>query len=358
MTDVPGHGIRWRGYARPMVSEHLPRWVAVLAANLRQEYPSKIAHELASDADVAPPRELTPVFSGCYDWHSAVHSHWALVRARRLVDADLRTSIEGALDASITEAGCAAEEAYLARRPGFEMPYGIAWLLTLGAELAIAGDDRALGWRGRLDRLLRLARDHFLAWARRLPVPIRSGEHTQSAFALGLVLDAARAAGDDEAVAIVTGIAHAHHGADRGAPVGFEPSAYDFLSPVLAAASLLARILPPDDFAAWLTRYCPALGHEGVLEPVASVDRNDGKLAHWDGLNLSRAWMLDIIVAALPGHDPRVDPLRALALRNGEAGVAGLLASTYAGSHWLPSFAIYWLSGPIRRLVDPVSIGR
>jgi hypothetical protein len=330
-----------------MAHDHVPRWVAALTANLRQEYPSKIAHELASDADVAPPRVLTPVFAGCFDWHSAVHSHWALVRARRLVDAPLRSAIDDALDASITETGCAAEEAYLARRPGFEMPYGIAWLLTLGAELAIAGVEPALRWRARLDRLLRLGRDRFCAWARRLPVPIRAGEHSQSAFALGLVLDAARATGDAEAAAIVTGVAEGHHAGDRGAPVGFEPSAYDFLSPVLGAASLMARILPPDDFAAWLTVYCPALGHEGVLEPVAAVDRNDGKLAHWDGLNLSRAWMLDIVVAALPAHDPRADRLRALALRNGEAGVAGLLASTYAGSHWLPSFAIYWLSGPL-----------
>ena len=45
-----------------------------------KEYPNKISHTLNSDADVAPPRKLTPTFYGCYDWHSSVHGHWLLVR--------------------------------------------------------------------------------------------------------------------------------------------------------------------------------------------------------------------------------------------------------------------------------------
>jgi len=321
--------------------------IATIGANLRREFPNKIVHALDGDHDVASPRALTPIFFGCFDWHSAVHSHWALVRLRRYASAEARARIDGWLDDSITDAGAAGELAYLARRPGFEMPYGIAWLSTLTAELAVAGDAAAARWRGRLAPLEALARDRMIAWARRLPVPIRSGEHSQSAFALALVIDRSRALGDGDAAAALADAAERMHGADRGAPIGFEPSAHDFLSPALGAAWLMARVRDPDGFAGWLDGALPDLGRGRALEPVATVDRVDGKLVHWDGLNLSRAWMLVGIADALPAGDARAPALRAMAETHGRAGVASLEQATYAGSHWLPSFAVLWLTGPL-----------
>ena len=344
MTDAQDRRRSFGAYAPEMTAEQVAAWAAVLLGNLRQPYPNKIAHEMSGDDDLAPPRVMTPVFSGCFDWHSAVHSHWALVRLRGRADAALRRRIDDALEASITEAGCAAEAAYLAPRPGFEMPYGIAWLIALVAELSAAPDDHAARWRGRLSGLDTLARTRFAAWLARLPAPIRSGEHTQSAFAMSLVLDAARVHADATLAAAVIGAAERWHGGDRGAALGFEPSAYDFLSPALGAASLMARVRAPDDFAAWLDGFCPDLGRRETLTPVAPADRADGKLVHWDGLNLSRAWMLAAIAAALPAGDARCPALAALARVHGDAGVAALEGATYAGSHWLPSFAIYWLT--------------
>src|SRR5690606_12110484 len=151
------------------------RLVALVAANLHREYPSKIAHVLRGDGDVRPPRQLTPIFYGCFDWHSAVHSHWSLVRLVRL--------FPGARWARDVRARLGA-------RPGFEMPYGIAWLLQLDAELAEARTDPELaGWRSTLAALVDLAGEQLAAWLARLAAPIRSGEHTQSAFAIGLALD-------------------------------------------------------------------------------------------------------------------------------------------------------------------------
>jgi hypothetical protein len=347
MTDAQDRGPAVSAYAPDITGEQVSAWAAVLLANLRQPYPTKIAHEMSRDDDLAPPRVMTPVFCGCFDWHSAVHSHWALVRLRARADAALRGRIDAALEASITEAGCAAEAAYLAPRPGFELPYGIAWLIALVAELGRSGDADAARWAGRLSGVDALARTRFAAWLRRLPAPIRSGEHTQSGFAMSLVVDAARAREDAALAAAVVEAAERWHAADRGAPLGFEPSAYDFLSPALGVASLMARVRTPDDFAAWLDRFCPDLGRRETLAPVAPADRADGKLVHWDGLNLSRAWMLAAIAAALPAGDDRRPALAALARVHGDAGVAALEGATYAGSHWLPSFAIYWLTGPL-----------
>jgi hypothetical protein len=303
------------------------RLVEILEANLRRRHPYHLSLVMEDVTEIGPPHRLTPIFCGCFDWHSAVHSHWALVRLGRPID--------------LPGDDVAREHAFLARRPSFELPYGLGWLLTLAGELRLAGDTR-------LAPLEELARDRLVGWLGRLPVPVRGGEHTQTAFAAGLALDWARVAGDAAAAAAIGAAAERLHGGDRDAPLGYEPGAYDFLSPSLATAALIARVRPADDFAAWLDGFAPRLGRAATLAPVAAVDRDDGKLVHWDGLNLSRAWMLDAIAAALPAGDERRPALAGLAAAHGAAGVAALDDMTYAGSHWLPSFAVYWLTGPLR----------
>ncbi len=320
---------------------------AVLRANLTTARPY-LQVALLDDDHVADPRAVTPMFAQAFDWHSAVHNHWALVRLAPWLDAADRAAGDVILTAHLTAAHAAAEARHLRRFPGFELPYGLAWLLTLVAELREVGDLRAAA----LAELEALARDRLVGWAARIPAPIRSGEHSQSALAMALAIDWARVAGDDEVRDALVGAARRLHGHERDAPLHWEPSAHDFVSPALGAAWLMTRVLGPRALAAWLDGFAPALGRDHVLTPVRAIDRADGKLVHWDGLNLSRAWMLDGLAAAL-GDDPRAGPLYAAAAVHGQAGMGALAGASYAGAHWLPSFAVYWLTAPARSLAPP-----
>lgn len=318
---------------------------------VHREYPNKVAHVLSSDADVKPPRELTPAFFGCFDWHSSVHGHWLLARlARTFPQAPFAAAGRAALARSLTPANMAAEAAYVgaASRPEFERPYGLAWLLQLAAELREWNDPQARAWSQALEPLERASAARLRAWLPKLTYPIRAGEHSQTAFALGLVTDWARRAGDADMLKLVESTVRAHHLADRGCPLGYEPSGQDFLSPCLAEADLMRRFLAPTEFAAWLGGLLPTIPLDGSTTwlPVAVVsDRADGKLAHLDGLNLSRAWMLEGIVAGLPGGDPRLGSLRATAALHRAAGLSAVTGEHYEGGHWLGSFAVYLVTG-------------
>jgi len=323
------------------------RFADLALACVHREYPNKIAHVLNSDEDARPPRALTPVFWGCFDWHSSVHGHWLLVRLARLDPAaGYAPAARAALDRSLTVDGIQGELAYLAApgREGFERPYGLAWLLQLGAELREWDDPDARRWSQALAPLEELAARQLKTWLPKLAYPIRSGEHSQTAFAFGLALDWARVAGDTELAALIERVARALYLGDRDCPLAYEPSGHDFLSPCLAEADLLRRLLPPGEFAAWLTGFMPGLARDAGADwlPVARVtDRTDGKLAHIDGLNLSRAWMLQGIAAGLPSGDLRRSSLHAATVAHAEAGLAGVSDAHYAGSHWLGSFATY-----------------
>jgi len=314
---------------------------------IAREYPNKLLHALSSDADVRPPRELTPMFFGCYDWHSAVHGHWTLVRLLRLMPhANFSGDAEAALERSFGATRVQGELAYLRGegRTSFEVPYGMAWLLQLGVELFEWHDPRAERWATRLSPLLDLAEERLRGWALKLPRPVRTGEHNQSAFGMGLLLDWARSRNRQELLASMSGRAVALHADDRDGPLHLEPSGYDFLSPCLATADLMRRVLEPNPFAEWLGRFLPSVplsGDAAWLDPVACPDPADVKLAHLDGLNLSRAWMLDGIASGLPASDPRAAALRSASHRHRDAGLAAVTGEHYAGSHWQGTFAVY-----------------
>jgi hypothetical protein len=322
----------------------------VLAA-VGREYPNHLMLLATSDADLRPPRELTPAFFGSFDWHSAVHGHWCLARlARCFPDASFVAPARAALAANLTPQNLAAEHAFLVRpeRAGFERPYGLAWLLQLAAELREWDDPETRMWRAGLEPLERLARERLATWLPKLRWPIRGGEHPQTAFALGLAHDWARGAGDTEFERLIAGRGLELYGHDRDAPIAYEPSGHDFLSPALAEADLMRRLLGAFDFVDWLSGFLPHPERPRFgfwLTPVASTDRADGKLAHLDGLNLSRAWMLEGIAAALPEEAPLRETLSAAAATHREAGLASLDGDDYAGTHWLGSFAAYLLTG-------------
>ncbi len=318
---------------------------------VHREYPNKIAHVLASDADVAPPRRLTPAFYGCYDWHSSVHGHWLLVRlARTFPDAPFAAAARRAVGESLTAENIAGEVAYL-EGPGrvtFERPYGLAWLLQLAAELREWDDPDAARWRQALSPLEGAAARRFADWLPKLTHPIRIGEHAQTAFAFGLVRDWVVTAGDGDLLALLDRRIGDYYLGDRDCPLAYEPSGQDFLSPCLAEADLVRRVLPPAAYAAWLGAFLPSVprdGSTGWLAPAVVTDPSDPKLAHLDGLNLSRAWMLEGMAAGLPAGDPRRAALEATARAHRAAGLAAVTGEHYEGGHWLGSFATYLVTG-------------
>jgi len=327
------------------------RFADLALSCVHRYYPNKIAHVLSGDADVKPPRELTPTFCGCFDWHSAVHAHWLLVRlVRTFPDAPFVPSARAALAKSLTPEHIAGELQYLEGpgRSDFERPYGLAWLLQLAAELHEWNDPQGQAWARTLEPLAKAAAGRLAAWLPKLSYPIRIGEHSQTAFAFALVLDWARATGNSEMAALLEErIGHYYLG-DRECPMAYEPSGQDFLSPCLAEADLVRRVLPPVAFAAWLGVFLPRVpldGSSAWLQPAVVTDPADGKLAHLDGLNLSRAWMLEGIAAGLPTDDPRIPSLRATAAAHRASGLRAVTGEHYEGGHWLGSFAIYLVTG-------------
>lgn len=323
------------------------RFAALALDCVQREYPNLIHHVMAGDQDVAPPRELTPAFYGCYDWHSAVHGHWLLVRLTRLhPEAAFASAARTALAANLTESKLQQEAAYMAHpdRAGFERPYGLAWLLQLVAELEEWDDEQARGWREHLRPLEAVALQRLNDWLPKLHYPIRGGEHFQTAFAFGLLWDYAQTVGHGELTSLLGNAGQRFYRKDRDCPLSYEPSGHDFLSPCLAEADFMRRLLPAPAYSSWLHAFLPGIGATGWL-PIGTVtDRSDGKLAHIDGLNLSRAWMLEGMAAGLPATDPRRAALLASAQEHAAAGLAGVSDEHYAGGHWLASFAVYLLT--------------
>jgi hypothetical protein len=321
------------------------RFAALALACVHLQYPNKVAHVMRDDADAGTPQTLTPAFYGCFDWHSAVHGHWMLARlARRFPDAELATEAKRALARSLTEANIAAEVAYIGRadRDGFERPYGLAWLLQLALELRQGDDADARRMAETLAPMESLAAERLLVWMGKLGFAIRSGEHSQSAFAFGLAWDWATATKHEPMLRALEKAADFYRN-DRDCPLAYEPSGHDFLSPCLAEADFMRRVMDPKAFAAWVSAALPGIPEDGSawMQPVTPSDRSDGKLAHLDGLNLSRAWMLEGIADGLPKGDRRRASLRATARVHADAGLAAVTGEHYAGGHWLGSFATY-----------------
>ena len=331
---------------------------------INKQYPNKISHVLSSAADVAEPARLTPVFYGCFDWHSAVHGHWLLTRlwGQDLVP-EMDDEIAAALAANFTEQKIAGELAYFGGedRGSFERPYGLAWYLQLTAELReIAngeGDkaEQAKTWLARLVPLESAIVGNIKNWLPKLAYPIRLGTHNQSAFAFGLFLDWAERSGDSEMARMVREKTLAFHRSDRNCPMAYEPSGEDFLSSCLMVADLMRRVMDDSEYASWLSGFLPNIPTDGSADWLAVGivnDPTDGKLVHLDGLNLSRAWALEGMTSGLPADDPRRASLLGSASLHGKSGEESVRTPHYSGSHWLASFATYWRT---RRGIDSIS---
>lgn len=335
----------------PLDAAAATRFANLALKCLHAEYPTLVSHVLNSDADAMPPHLLHPSFYGCFDWHSDVHGHWLLVRLVQMFpDASFAERSRQEVGRSLTEQNVAAEVAYLKQngRASFERPYGLAWVLQLAAELRDWKDPDAQKWSAALRPLEMEAAARIKAWLSGLHYPIRSGEHDQTAFSFGLIWDWAGVAGDASMRAALTDAARRFYLNDRGCPLNYEPSGEDFLSPCLAEADFMRRVLEPPAYSRWLTTFFPTIPRnvDGLwIEPAIVTDRSDPKLAHLDGLNLSRAWMLEGIAHGLPRGDRRIPVLGAASERHSRTALPQITGEHYEGGHWLGTFAVYLTSG-------------
>jgi hypothetical protein len=326
------------------LTEDIARNFAKIAlGHVARPYPYKDDHVFASDEDIRPPRLAHPVFFGSFDWHSCVHGWWSLLTLRRLYpDMPEAASIEALAEETFTPAKLAIELAYLDRpmSRGFERPYGWGWLLYLHLEAERHGDH---AWAARLAPLAQAFAARLHDYLRILTYPITVGTHFNTAFAL--ILARRWALGRDEAlVALIDAWAERAFGG-RSDYRGWEPGGDEFLSPVLTAALLVAEIRPQSTFAPWFEALVIANGWlENECRPVFVSDRTDGKIAHLDGLNLSRAWCLRCIADALDDQETQ-KALVHLADKHLEAALPHV-AGDYMGEHWLASFAVLALLAP------------
>ena len=314
-------------------------------ANVSRAYPHKLDHLIVAGPEswAADHVAVHPAFFGSYDWHSAVHMHWLLVRVLRLrPEVAEAAAIVALLDGRLTVPMMAAELHYLESSAGrtYERPYGWAWLLELRAELErlAAQDARAAAWAAAVEPLARMLAARLAAFFAAAAYPIRAGTHANTAFACLLAHDYATACGAADVKAVVEAAVTRWYAADRDAPVAYEPSLTDFLSPCLAEAAAMRLGTDAAGYATWHDRFfCGGLGPLAV--PPVVADRHDPQIAHLDGLALSRAWMMRRIADALPAGHARQHELRAAASRHLAAGLPWTVGGDYVGEHWLASFA-------------------
>ena len=329
---------------RRLTPELAARFADIALGHVGREYPNKLDHVLTGEADAQTPRALHPIFHGSFDWHSCVHSYWMLASLlRAFPSGEAAARIAARFDEMFTQEKVEGELAYL-RRPlsaGFERPYGWAWLLKLQAELEESGTV----WAAVLRPLATAFAARFKAFLPKADFPVRAGAHTNTAFALRLVLDYALTVEDAALTRLIEERANLWYFADQAAQA-WEPSGDDFLSPTLVEAQLMSRLLGEGLFSEWLGRFLPELAARrplALFAPVPVSDRSDGKIAHLDGLNLSRAWAWRELSHIL---SEELYPLaRTAAERHLEVSLPHV-AGDYMGEHWLATYAVLALNTP------------
>jgi hypothetical protein len=317
-------------------------FVQIALGHVRREYPNKLDHVMRDAGDVRAPSGLHPIFYGSLDWHSCVHGYWMLARLlRRFQDLAQARAICDLFDEQIVDEKVAGECAYLSAvyARGFERPYGWAWLLKLMEELTFLPQRR---WAQALAPLADIFAQRFRDFLPLAIYPTRVGAHPNTAFALRMAADYAAARQDSDLTALLRDAALRWYGADLDCPAWGEPGGEDFQSPALIEAECMRRLLPPAEFLSWFERFLPRIVEAQpatLFRPAMVTDRTDGKIAHLDGLNLSRAWCWRSLAGALPVNDPRRAAMEAAAERH-LADSLPHVADDYMGAHWLPSFAV------------------
>ena len=313
---------------------------------IQNPMPYKSGIVLASEKDLAMPKEHHPAFYGCFDWHSAVHGHWVLVNLlKHFPELDKADEIRAMLDQNLTAENIQTEIAYFSLNDyskSFERTYGWAWLLKLSEELYTWDDDDARRWYANLKPLADVLVDKYGEYLPKLNYPIRVGTHTNTAFGLTFAWDYCQTVGEQDLSDLIAKRARDFYFTDEYCPVTWEPSGYDFLSPCLEEADIMRRVLEPSEFQAWFMKFLPELVDvsQDPLEPARVSDRSDGHLVHLDGLNFSRAWCLYPIARDFPDWAHLAD----IADEHVTFSLPNIVDGDYAGEHWLGSFALFALN--------------
>ena len=335
-----------------LTDEQVTRFARLALDGITKEYPNKPSNVMVGRESVQSPREMHPVFYGCFDWHSSVHGHWMLVRlAKEYPNASVVGEIRALLNSQFTAEKLQAEADYFEAKENrsFERTYGWAWTLRLAAELKQWNDADARRWAKNLapleDRIVELTQGYLP----KLTYPIRTGVHPDTAFALGQMLDYSRIVNNEELESLIVSFAREKYQGDRDYPSRFEPSGEDFFSTAWNEADLMRRVLSRDDFADWLELFLPGLASPdsdaaNLLKPAQVSDVTDPKIVHLVGLNLSRGWTQQGVLSALPADDPRRVALQDSITAHTEEGMKYVFSGHYEGEHWLATFSVYLLT--------------
>jgi len=338
--------------AKTVLEEMASTYAATIIASIQQEYPNQMQHVMTGPEDRPTPREAHPAFYGCFDWHSSVEMHWALIRLLRLTpNAFDTTKATTVLDAHLTKSALLQEAAYMRARPRFERPYGWGWALTLAHELTLWQDKVAVQWLEAVHPLADVITELFLEWLPKATYPIRVGMHSNSAFGLARSVPWARylsVHGDNRLLTAITRAAIQWYGEDRDYPAGYEPGGSDFLSPALTEVELMSAVLEREEFLGWLEAFLPGLSSGNpvsLFEPAFVSDASDGQLAHLHGLNLYRAFVWKHLKMILPADDQRRPYLETGIEAHARASMGAVTGSDYMVEHWLACYAMLYLSG-------------
>ena len=329
-----------------LLAANADAYAGVALANVLREFPASAQYYITEPGPLPLPRERHPAFYGSLDWHSCVEMHWVLVRLLRLFpDLALAPQVRAVLDDHLTREKLELEAAHFVLTRGFERPYGWGWGLTLAHELATWDDADAARWSASFGTLSAVLRQGFVTWLPKATYPQRTGLHGNTAFGLLLALDFALredGTGEPDLVRAIHGATLRWYEKDRGYAAQFEPSGSDFLSPALAEAALMSRVIGKSAFTAWLDAFLPTL--DPLLVPAIVSDPSDGQIAHMHGLNLSRAYCMRLMIDALPSDDPRVLSLARAIVAHADASLPHVVGSDYMVEHWLAAYALLLLS--------------
>ncbi|HBF30222.1 DUF2891 domain-containing protein [Rhizobium sp.] len=322
-------------------------FASIALGHVRREFPNHIMHVFEGVEGDVRPSSLHPVFYGSFDWHSCVHGYWMLAHLLRLYpNMDAAPAIRALFDEMLVTDKITGECAYFDRPSsrGYERPYGWGWLLKLAAELE--GHEKP-DWAEALSPLTQRIVARFESFLPLATYPVRVGTHYNTAFALRLAADYADASANVAFHALLHQTAQRWYGTDHQCEAWGEPSGDEFLSPTLIEAECMRRLLPADQFQPWFSNFLPSLDQgkpSHLMQPTTVSDRSDGKIAHLDGLNISRAWCLSALAKSLPATDPRRSVMQEATNTHLKVGLAHVTGD-YMGEHWLASFAVLALEG-------------
>ena len=321
-------------------------WSRLVLKGVDTEFPTKLTLKYSTPDQIKRPRAHFPAFFGCFDWHSSVHGHWVLVKLLKdFPDMESAMRVRQVLNEHLSKDNLKREAEFFAldEQKAFERMYGWAWLFRLVVELEGWNDADGLKWRDNLRPLETVLLNRVKAYLPLLSFPIRTGQHPDTGFALGQILDYARATGKSELEQVVVARAKAFYANDLDYPVEYEPSGHDFFSSCWNEADLMRRVFTEAEFETWLARFVPSLERQlnDTILPVEVSDVTDGKIVHLAGLNLNRAWCLQSIAFSLKPEHPLRPQLLKSATRHLDAGLAYVNSGNYAGDHWLATFALY-----------------